>query len=476
MSACASAKGTQSYFTKERSRLAPTVLGATGLTVSRFGFGGYRVHELDPDHREALKSALRSGINLIDTSSNYTDGGSEKLIGEVLTEMFTAQEITREQIVIVSKAGYVQGKNMELAKERKSQGQAFPEMVEFSTDCWHNISPQFLEEQITQSLARLKLECIDVFLLHNPEYFLKTTTQRDGYYARIQRAFEHLEKEVTNGRIKSYGVSSNTFIDVDSSSEFTSLARVYDAAVTAGGGKVKNFAVIQFPFNLIESAAALMKNTNQQTVLEFARDKKLGTLTNRPLNAIMRGRLTRLSSFPQYDQVEVKGQLHTVMGRVIELEKKFSGGKLPQGLMWGQALKAGFQTIEDILMWRDVLFHQILPSLDSALDRLQPSQMPWGNEYRTSALELLSLMTKNLESLGNERASLLSDQIVVSAPSLKETPTLSQKALRTYISVPGINSVLVGMKSVPYVDDVTRIGSVISADEAMRLLSDLKKR
>ena len=476
MSACASTKGTQSYFTKERSRLAPTVLGATGLTVSRFGFGSYRIHELDPDHREALKSALRSGINLIDTSSNYTDGSSEKLIGEVLSELFMAGEITRDQVVIVSKAGYVQGKNMDLAKEKKSQGQAYPEMVEFSADCWHNISPQFIEEQITQSLSRLKLECLDVFLLHNPEYFLKTTTQRDGYYARIQRAFEHLEKEVQKGRIKFYGVSSNTFIDVDSSSEFTSLARVYDAAVAAGGGKVKNFAVVQFPFNLIESAAALMKNTNQQTVLEFARDKKLGTLTNRPLNAIMRGRLTRLSSFPQYDQVEVKGQLHTVMGRVIELEKKFSGGKLPQGLMWGQALKQGFQQIEDILMWREVLFHQILPSLDSALERLQPSQVPWGNEYRTIALELLSLMTKNLESLGNERASLLSEQIVTSAPSLKETPTLSQQVLRTYISVPGVNSVLVGMKSVPYVDDVTRIGSVIKPEEAMQLLSDFKKR
>lgn len=479
MSSCASAKGTQSYFTKERSRLAPTVLGTTGLTVSRFGFGCYRVHEHDPDHREALKSAIRSGVNLIDTSSNYTDGSSEKLVGQVLTEMFTAGEVTREQIVVVTKAGYVQGKNMQLAKERKAQGQPFPEMVEFSADCWHNISPKFLEEQITHSLTRLNLECVDVFLLHNPEYFLKTTTQRDSYYLRIQKAFEYLETEVQKGRIKYYGVSSNTFVDVDSSSEFTSLNRVYDAALAASGEakpKALNFAVIQFPFNLMESAGALMKNNKQQTVLEFSRDKKLGVLTNRPLNAILRGRLTRLSSFPHYDQVEVKGQLHTVMGRVIELEKKFSGGKLPQGLMWGQALREGFQTIEDILMWRDVLFHQILPSLESALDRLQPSQAPWGNEYRTAALELLSLMTKNLESLGNERAVLLQEQIVTNAPSLKETPTLSQQVLRAYISVPGINTVLVGMKSVPYVDDVTRIGSVIKPEEALQLLSFFRNR
>jgi uncharacterized protein len=479
MSACASAKGTQSYFTKERSRLTPTVLGTTGLTVSRFGFGGYRVHNLDQEHREALKSALRSGINLIDTSTNYTDGGSEKLIGEVLNEMITAGEISRDQVVVVSKAGYVQGQNLEVARERKAQGQSFPDMVEYSQDCWHNISPQFLEEQITRSLERLKLDCIDVFLLHNPEYYLKAAQQRDSYYARIQKAFTYLEEEVKKGRIQYYGVSSNTFVETDSASEFTSLERVYDAAVAAaGGGKPKSmrFAVIQFPFNLIESGAALVKNNSQQTVLEFARDKKLATLTNRPLNAIARGRLTRLSSFPHYDQVEVKGQLHIVMGRVVELEKKFSGGKIPKGLMWGHALREGFQQIEDILMWRDVLYHQILPSLDSALERLGPAQSQWAYDYRTNALELLSLMTKNLEALGNEKASFLQEQVVTSAPSLKETPTLSQQVLRAYISVPGVNSVLVGMRQVSYVDDVTRITSVIAPEEAMKLLTDFRKR
>lgn len=479
MSACASAKGTQSYFTQERSRLAPTILGTTGLTVSRFGFGGYRVHDLDPDHREALKSALRSGINLIDTSSNYTNGGSEKLIGQVLNEMFTAGEISRDQIVVVSKAGYVQGQNLELARERKAQGQPFPDMVEYSADCWHNISPKFLEEQITRSLERLKLDCIDIFLLHNPEYYLKTNPNREVYYSRIQKAFAHLEEEVKRGRIQYYGVSSNTLVEADSASEFTSIERVYQAAVeAAGGGKPKSlkFAVIQFPFNLLESGAALVKNNSQQTVLDFTRDKKIGTLTNRPLNAFARGRLSRLSSFPQYDQVEVKGQLHTVMGRVVELEKKFSGGKIPKGLMWGHALREGFQQIEDILMWRDVLYQQILPSLDAALERLQPSQAQWAEEYRQSALDLLSLMTKNLESLGNERAVLLQEQITTSAPSLKETPTLSQQVLRSYISIPGINSVLVGMRQVSYVDDVTRIASIIKPEEAMSLLTDFRKR
>jgi aryl-alcohol dehydrogenase-like predicted oxidoreductase len=47
-------------------------LGATGLIVSRLGFGGYRVDDETPEHRAALERALQAGVNLIDTSSNYT--------------------------------------------------------------------------------------------------------------------------------------------------------------------------------------------------------------------------------------------------------------------------------------------------------------------------------------------------------------------------------------------------------------------
>ena len=53
-------------------------LGSTGLSVSRFGFGGYRVTDESSQHGEALSKALLEGANLVDTSTNYTDGGSER--------------------------------------------------------------------------------------------------------------------------------------------------------------------------------------------------------------------------------------------------------------------------------------------------------------------------------------------------------------------------------------------------------------
>ena len=58
-------------------------LGLAQLTVSQAGFGCYRVSAGVAHHEKALRRALREGINLIDTSTNYADGGSESLIGPV---------------------------------------------------------------------------------------------------------------------------------------------------------------------------------------------------------------------------------------------------------------------------------------------------------------------------------------------------------------------------------------------------------
>ena len=182
------------------------------------------------EHREALKLALTSGCNLIDTSTNYGDGHSEKLIGEVLKELTTEGKIRRDQIVVVSKAGYVQGENLTLARQRRERGIPFPEMTEYSDDCWHCISPEFLKDQITRSLARLGLPQIDVLLLHNPEYFLKVTHDHREYYRRIGEALQYLETEVAQGRIQYFGISSNTFPEPKEADDFTSLEMVCELA------------------------------------------------------------------------------------------------------------------------------------------------------------------------------------------------------------------------------------------------------
>ena len=101
----ATPQGTRNYFKRlEHKEIPPTAvrtLGKTNFQVSSIGFGGYRIHHNSVQHAKALRYALLNGFNLIDTSSNYTDGGSEMLVGNLLAEMFEREELTREEVVVV---------------------------------------------------------------------------------------------------------------------------------------------------------------------------------------------------------------------------------------------------------------------------------------------------------------------------------------------------------------------------------------
>ena len=117
---------------------------------------------------------------------------------------------------------------------------------------------------------------------------------RREYYRRIGSAFEYLEQEVSKERIRFYGISSNSFpLDADDP-EFTSLDRILAILSSIADGH--HFKLIQMPFNLFEPGAVLNKNQpGGKTVLQLARENKLGVLVNRPLNAFARRRMVRLA-------------------------------------------------------------------------------------------------------------------------------------------------------------------------------------
>src|SRR5689334_13704206 len=89
------------------------ILGKTNLICSPVGFGTYRCDVRVAEHKAAIAKAIRMGVNLIDTSSNYANGNSERMIAEVLRLMINADEIERDEMIIVSKGGYIQGENFE---------------------------------------------------------------------------------------------------------------------------------------------------------------------------------------------------------------------------------------------------------------------------------------------------------------------------------------------------------------------------
>ena len=57
--------------------------------------------------REIVRTALRNGINLIDTAYIYGEGRSEELIGDVLQE----EAFDRNQVIIATKKQLIDQKN-----------------------------------------------------------------------------------------------------------------------------------------------------------------------------------------------------------------------------------------------------------------------------------------------------------------------------------------------------------------------------
>ncbi len=455
-------------------------LGSTGLAVSRAGFGCYRVNVGVIAHDQALKKALTGGINLIDTSANYADGGSEQLVGQVLKNLIEFGVIVREQVVVVSKGGYLQGNNFALNQQRKNDGNPFEEVVEVAEGLEHCIHPGFLDDQIGRSLDRLGLETLDGYLLHNPEYYLgwahKHGVDRERateeYYRRIDRAFSHLEGEVQRGRIRFYGISSNTLPASTDDPEFTELKRVCEIAESIG--QDHHFRVIQFPFNLFETGAAVEKNQPaDQTVLDVAREHGLGVLINRPLNAFTSRRMIRLASIETRNRMDYKQIIYCIKDlaqsetrlwrKILPAMESIPGGlrvRIKQQGCFAETLKHHWRTFGSYERWREARDGIFLPRIQGVMDFLRPHA-----ENNPDLADWIPSHEKTLDHTFRAVASIYADDAVALEKKIlnmiaqaddawAQPGTLSQKAIRALVSTAGVAVVLVGMRKAAYVSDV----------------------
>ncbi|KAB8033401.1 aldo/keto reductase [Fluviispira multicolorata] len=283
-----------------------------GPSVSPVGFGSYRVGLSKglgfPECANALELALKKGLNLIDTSTNYGGGQSEMLIGKTLKKLINENLIQRENIIIVSKVGYIQGSNIELAKSKELQGISFSEISKFGEETWHCIHPDFIFDQIERSRSRLGLETIDVYLLHNPEYMLKKfelekmeqSEAQNLFYSRIRESFLALEKLVEEGKICAYGISSNNLGAPEEEYSSVSIKRMHEIALSISADH--NFKVVQMPMNWLEVSPAFydVEEIGEST-LSYAQKNNIGVMLNRPFNAMFNDGLIRLTR-PQVSQ------------------------------------------------------------------------------------------------------------------------------------------------------------------------------
>ena len=400
--------------------------------MSNFAFGTYRISDLNPLHIDALRFAIESGITMIDTSSNYMDGGAEKAIALAFQEF---DDDIKDRVEIVSKFGYIQNTNLKRHKETP-----FEEVVEYSQDCYHSISQSFLQDQLTLSLERLCRSSLDCYLIHNPEYYIFDAINKgvekddrlDEIYRRLFDAFLALELEIQNGRIKSYGISSNSFSKPSNNEEFLPyedlLTLAQDAAKEIGNEK-HSFTTIELPINILEKDGL--------KCARWAKRNNLRVLVNRPLNAEYNGLMYRLAD---YDE---STKYYNNFNELLEISDNETLRPLFNLLEQLDDNKHKFGWIGD---YDSFLYTQIIPHIKKSLESIDKENIEtiftfidmFLQEYRKMVLFECSKNTRDkLEEFFKECEI-----------------SLQECALRYLMDEESIDYILVGMRKSSYVSEV----------------------
>ena len=403
--------------------------------ISPVGLGTYRMSVKSKTHINALQEALKLGCNLLDTSSNYTNGDSERLIGNVL-------ENSPYNPLIITKAGYIQGANLEAKEAYQNE-----ELVDIEENLKHSIHPDFLKHQIEQSLNRLKKKTIDIFLLHNPEYYFEKNDDLTLYYERIKKAFSFLEEMVEKGKIKSYGISSNTFVQNIESPKRTDLSKVYQAAQQVSSNN--HFKAIQFPINIIEKGA-LNKNFDDKNLIEKAKEYKLITIGNRPFNAFTESGFFRIAEYDaDIDETKANSKLEEC---IHILSSKAKENNIELDILSMPVMKQ-FIDIWDELATPDacqqVYFEHFFPLVAQIWGKsgLNPKESaPFYELYEYSESFSRRIMGQKAKIL---RRKLEEKNELPLLPQL----SLTQLCIEQYLQW-GMDHILVGMKKTNYVEQL----------------------
>lgn len=411
------------------------------MKISPIGFGAYRIASGNEEHEISLKKALYGGVNLIDTSTNYTDGMSEQLIGEVMMECY--YDIPRDKIIIVSKYGYIQGQNM----ARHKAGQKILELVPFHHTCYHSIHPDFMRDQLQRSLERLQTHYIDIYLLHNPEYYLilsvRDPEEREEHQTemlrRIGKAFEALEEEVQKGRIKAYGISSNSFGKSPDDLYFIpyqGLMEIAEKAAEKAGNEKHSFTTVEMPGNLLETEGLT-------GCAKWAHENGLNVLINRPLNAIEGDDIIRLAQYEKPDDYE---ETYEKIHKIISMNGN------DEAIAFLEELHEDRGMIESPGHYDYIRQKEIVPFFKKVMRKP-------GEEYLNAAAKFMKVYEREvMHNISLQTVSLLKER------GIEADEPLQKYALKFLMKNPYVTSVLLGMKRPDYVDDALLLMKEVAQD------------
>jgi aryl-alcohol dehydrogenase-like predicted oxidoreductase len=281
-------------FAKKFSHYKDFYIKHNDLIFSKLGLGTFNKEPYKEENYlfhyiEGVKEAVKNGINLIDTASNYRYGQSEKEIGIALQELFDENIVKREELIICSKGGFIQleypfPENPYKWIEENIINTSLATLDDIELD-QHCMTPDYLEWSCKKSLENLGVKTIDIYFLHNPEIQVSKLGYKK-FLKKIETIFRRFEKMVERGMIKYYGVAVwNGFID-ESTNEHLNLEDLVDIAIKVGGDN-HNFKYIQTPFNIGKTSIYTMPTQKVKgeacTLLQAAHRLKIGVISSSSL-------------------------------------------------------------------------------------------------------------------------------------------------------------------------------------------------
>lgn len=148
--------------------VSPLCLGTMGFGDPNSGFHEWVLEE--DDSREVIKKALDLGINFFDTANVYSYGASEEIVGRALNDF-----APRDEIVVATKL-------YSKMKQQPNSG---------------GLSRKAIFYQVEQSLKRLQMDYIDLYIIH-----------RWDYHTPIEETMKALHDLVVSGKVRYIGASA----------------------------------------------------------------------------------------------------------------------------------------------------------------------------------------------------------------------------------------------------------------------------
>jgi aryl-alcohol dehydrogenase-like predicted oxidoreductase len=283
-----------------------------GLELSNVGIGTYLGEpneQTDELVKNSVKQSVLSGINVIDTAINYRAQKAERSVGKAISELITEGKISRNQIFISTKNGYVTNdadvkqEFWEYIKTEYTQKGILKE-GDISSG-YHCMTSRYLDDQLERSLKNLGLDCIDLIYLHNAVEGQIKDISKEKFLENLKLVFELYEQKRKEGKIRFYGMATWECFRVSSDSpQYLSLRDTIELAKTVGGEN-HGFRFIQLPFNMYYDQALLAKNQTLDdrpvSLLESAHKLNIGVFTSVPL---MQGRLLAPGAMPEFNDLK----------------------------------------------------------------------------------------------------------------------------------------------------------------------------